>query len=151
MFDAVAAAMLLCLLPLVAGLGVLTLQRWNADGQGVATGALLAACLGVVVLLSSPGYLSVLHGGGSLIAGQLAVSVAQSLSFTGLVVSVVMTPIVVAEVLLRWVSGRDVPISQGTFLVVRWIGSLLVVSAGSLLVQEEGLSRLAQLFSSMRM
>jgi hypothetical protein len=150
--DAIAIAAVFCLVPLVFGLGVITLQRWNLNGQAIASSGLLAACLGAVFLLSSPEFISLLSGRSALVGGQIVSALVECLSFVGIVVSVVMTPIVIVEVLLRWCSGGGaVPVSEGTFLVMRWVGSLVVVSAGSVLIQEEGLSRLLHIFAAMRM
>lgn len=150
-FDAIATATLLCLASLVFAVGVITLQRWNSNGQAVASGGLLAACLGAIFLLSSPGYLSLISGGNIMIGGRIVDFLADSLSFVGLVISVVMTPIVIVEVLLRWTSGGSVTVNDGTFLVIRWVGSLLIVSVGSVLIQEEGLTRLLNILAAMRM
>jgi hypothetical protein len=92
-----------------------------------------------------------ISGGSTLVGGQIVSALVESLSFVGIVISVVMTPIASVEVLLRWASGGRVPVSEGTFLVMRWLGSLLVISVGFTLIQEEGLSRLLDIFAAMRM
>ena len=151
LFDAIAVASLLCLVSLVFALGVVTLQCWNANGQVVASGGLLAACLGAIFLLSAPEFLSLMSAENGLVGAQIAALLAEALSFVGLVICVVMTPIVIVEVLLRWTSGAAVPVSAGTFLVIRWVGSLLVVSVGSALIREEGITRLLSVLAAMRM
>jgi hypothetical protein len=44
-----------------------------------------------------------------------------------------------------------VPVSEETFLVMRWVGSLLIVSVGSVIIREEGLSRLLDILAAVRM
>jgi hypothetical protein len=153
LIEAIVIATVLCLVPLVFGMGVLTLQRWNANGQTVASCGLLAASLATVFILSSPSFVSlVAHGGSGGPSGEAIVAaLGESLAFVGIVVAVVMTPIALVEVLLRWVSGSAVPVSDGPFLVLRWVGSLLVVSAGAVVIQEEGAARLLNILLSMRM
>jgi hypothetical protein len=150
--DAIAIGVMFCVMPLIFGLGVLTLQRWNLNGQAIASGGLLAACLGAVFVLSSPEFLSFLDGRSALDSSQIVSALVECFSFVGLVISVVMTPIVIVEVLLRWASGGgSVPVSEETFLVMRWVGSLLIVSVGSVIIREEGLSRLLDILAAVRM
>jgi hypothetical protein len=151
--SAIVTAAVLCLVPVVFGVGVLTLQRWSASGQTVASCGLLAACLIAVFILSAPNYLSVVAGSAdkTLASDAVIATLAELIAFVGIVVAVVMTPIVIVEILLRWVSGSVVPVSEGPFLVMRWVGTLLVISCGSVLIQEEGVDRLLHIFQSMRM
>lgn len=143
----------LCVVPVVVGLGALTLQRWSASGQTVASCGLLAACLAAVFIFSSPNYLSVVAGSADKTFASEAViaALAELIAFVGIVVAVVMTPIAIVEIVLRWVSGSVVPASEGLFLVIRWVGTLLVISVGSVLIQEEGGDRLLHIFQSMGM
>lgn len=146
--SALGMASVLCVTAMLCGVGVLTLQGW-CSGRGVATTGLLAACGAGLFFLSCPAYLELVGAGGGRTSELLIPLIVDTVSFVGVVIAAVATPIVIIELLLRWVSGGALVGCDGVFAVVRCVASLLVVGAALSLIQEEGLTRLLGILERM--
>lgn len=150
-FESSAIAGVLCLPAVLCGLCVITLQGWCTNGRAASSVGLLAASGMALVILSCPAYLDLVRGTPAPVAPAIAPMIADSISFLGIVIAMITTPIILVEVLLRWASSGVFTMSEGLGVVLRLIGSLLVISVGSALIQEEGLARLLDTLHRMRL
>ncbi len=148
--NAFGTTALLCLVSIMSGAGVVMLQGWCSGGRVVASAGLLAACGMGVFLLSCPTFLGLVKSQGPFAPNSLVGVIAESGSFIGILVAVVMTPVIIIEVLLRWAMRTPSDGCEGIFILVRLIVSLLIVSVGLNLIRDEGVARLVSVLERMR-
>jgi hypothetical protein len=110
--------------------------------------ALIAALLLAVFFLSHDETLrflaQVVHGTAYFKTGaQLWV---QFLLESGLLCAVIVivctTLVLLVELPVRWVQGRESLISDGAFRTLRWVGIVVIIVASSSLIREEGILRI---------
>ena len=147
--SALGVTAVLCLTTALCGVGVLTLQGWCSGGRSLASAGLLAACGMGVFLLSCPRYLGLVSADGSSAGAFIVPLIADSLSFLGIVIASIATPIIVIEVLLRWVSSGVFELGEGVCSALRCLVVILFVGAAASLIQEEGLTRLLVILERM--
>jgi hypothetical protein len=142
------ASFLFLFVSLASGAGLSLLYRWCFARPATAGGALLCSCAVGVWLLSEPllllSFAELIRGDFGSQGVFLQVLVETGL-FVALVCAVVMAGALVIELPFRFLAPQQPFLDDGCFRALRWIGSVVVVVIGSVLIREEGLSRLGAL------
>lgn len=144
-------AVVLLLAQLAAAGGCAALCRWCFPSSPVRGAALLSALLVSLGLLSTPTFGMLAR---SLVAGDGAAGsvqqvllkmVIESAIFVGLTLFAVMFCVLTVELPVRWALGDRRFLEDGLFRAMRCAGSLLVLSVGGALIEEEGIARLLRI------
>lgn len=146
--DLALLAGILALAQVITAAGCAALCRWCFLTAPVQGAALLSGLLVSLALLSAPTFGKLVQGfvvgGGAQVALQDALLrvIVESLISIGLSLFAVMFCVLLVELPLRWAVGDKRFLEDGLFRAVRCVGSLFVLYIGSVLIEEDGISRL---------